>query len=30
MWNSLPEDIVNAPSMNVFKNRLDKAMQELM
>ena len=27
MWNSLPEDIVDAPSMNAFKNRLDKAMQ---
>jgi hypothetical protein len=30
MWNSLPEDIVDAPSMNAFKNRLDKAMQEHM
>jgi hypothetical protein len=23
-WNSLPEEIVNAPSVNAFKNRLDK------
>ena len=23
MWNSLPNDLVNAPSMNSFKNRLD-------
>jgi hypothetical protein len=30
MWNSLPDDIVDAPSMNRFKNRLDKAMQEQM
>jgi hypothetical protein len=30
MWNSLPEDIVDAPSMIAFKNRLDKAMQEHM
>jgi hypothetical protein len=30
MWNSLPEDIVDAPSMNAFKNRLDKAMHEHM
>jgi hypothetical protein len=26
MWNSLPESIVDAPSMNAFKNRLDEAM----
>ena len=24
MWNSIPEDIANAPSINSFKNRLDK------
>ena len=23
-WNSLPEDVVIAPSTNAFKNRLDK------
>ncbi len=23
-WNSLPADVVNAPSVNAFKNRLDK------
>ena len=23
-WNSLPESIVTAPSLNSFKNRLDK------
>ncbi len=23
-WNSLPDDVVNAPSVNTFKNRLDK------
>lgn len=23
-WNSLPEEVVNAPSLNAFKNRLDK------
>ena len=23
-WNSLPENIVNAPTLNTFKNRLDK------
>jgi len=25
-WNSLPETVVIAPSMNTFKNRLDKAL----
>jgi hypothetical protein len=30
MWNSLPEDIVDAPSMNAFKNKVDKAMQKHM
>jgi len=31
VWNSLPEDIVTAPSVNSFKNRLDKFLstQEL-
>jgi len=24
-WNSLPEDVVNAPSLNSFKERLNKA-----
>ena len=24
LWNSLPEDIVSSPSVNTFKNRLDK------
>jgi hypothetical protein len=23
-WNKMPENIVNAPSINSFKNRLDK------
>ena len=23
-WNSLPTDVVNAPSVNSFKNRIDK------
>jgi len=26
-WNSLPDNVVNAPSMNSFKNRLDKWWQ---
>jgi len=30
MWNSLRDGIVEAPSMNAFKNRLDKAIQEHM
>jgi hypothetical protein len=25
-WNKLPENIVDAPSLNSFKNRLDKYM----
>ena len=31
VWNSLPEDIVNAPSVNAFKNGLNKfwSTQEL-
>jgi hypothetical protein len=24
LWNSLPEEIVSAPTTNTFKNRLDK------
>ena len=27
-WNPLPEDIVCAPSLNAFKNRLDKHWRE--
>jgi len=27
-WNSLPEKVVNAPSLNSFKNRLDRAMSD--
>ena len=27
-WNSLPEDVVCAPSLNAFKNRLDKHWRE--
>jgi hypothetical protein len=30
MWNSLPDSIVDVPSMNAFKNRLHEAMQEHM
>jgi hypothetical protein len=33
MWNSLPDDIVGAPGMNAFKNRLnrlDEAMEKYM
>jgi hypothetical protein len=28
MWNSLPDFIVDAPNMNAFKNRLDKAVEK--
>ena len=28
-WNCLPENIVTAPSINTFKNRLDKALYSL-
>ena len=28
MWNSLPESVVSAPSLNSFKNRLDKFWKE--
>ena len=24
MWNSLPDDVVSAPSVNSFKNRIDR------
>jgi len=24
LWNSLPDVVVTAPSLNIFKNRLDK------
>jgi hypothetical protein len=27
-WNSLPEEVVSAPTMNTFKSRLDKAWKE--
>ena len=27
-WNSLPESVVSAPSLNLFKNRLDKCWEE--
>jgi hypothetical protein len=30
MWNSHLDDVVGAPSMNAFKNRLDKAMEKYM
>jgi hypothetical protein len=30
MWNSLPDDIVGSPSMNAFKNRLDKVIEKYM
>lgn len=30
LWNSLNEDIVNAPSLNVFKNRLDAKFCEML
>jgi hypothetical protein len=30
MWNSLPDGIVDALSINAFMNRLDEAMQERM
>ena len=28
-WNSLPEDVVMSPSLNTFKNRLDKHWKQL-
>ena len=30
LWNSLPRDIVEAPSINTFKNRLDKCLAKYM
>ena len=27
-WNALPENVVTAPSINTFKNRLDKFMEK--
>ena len=29
-WNSLPEDIVNAKTLNSFKNKIDKKYKDLM
>ena len=29
-WNSLPQLVVSAPSLNIFKNRLDKFWKDLM
>ena len=29
-WNKLPSKVVNAPSLNSFKNRLDKAWAKHM
>ena len=29
-WNSLPEDIVNAPTLNALKNRIDKFYKDTM
>ena len=29
-WNSLPEDIANAKSLNIFKNKIDKKYKDLM
>lgn len=29
-WNSLPEDAVSSPSINVFKRRLDRCMERVM
>ena len=28
-WNSLPEDVINSPSLDTFKNRLDKHWSSL-
>ncbi len=28
IWNSLPEDVVNAPSINSFKNKLDEFLED--
>ena len=29
-WNSLPREVVNAPSLEVFKARLDEALGNLV
>lgn len=29
LWNSLPEDVVSAPSLNAFKGRLDRAWKKM-
>jgi hypothetical protein len=29
-WNNLPAEIAEAPTMNLFKNRLDTAMRSYM
>ena len=29
-WNSLPENVVNSTSINMFKNRLDKVLRSRM
>ena len=29
LWNSLPEDVVSAPSLNTFKSRLDKHWKKI-
>ena len=29
-WNNLPDDVVQAPSVNAFKNRLDSVMQQFV
>ena len=28
LWNSLPEEVVYAPSLNIFKNKIDKHLQD--
>ena len=28
LWNSLPEEVVNAPSTDSFKNRIDKFLED--
>jgi len=29
LWNSLPEDVVSAPSLNTFKSRLDRTLKHM-
>ena len=29
MWNELPEEVVNATTINTFKNKLDKYWNEM-